>query len=310
MKIIAIVLAIVLLVNLLIEYGWVLLDLFLVLDTGYDEPSIFTEQITMNEEFSFDADESNSNSGEVDSTKDENTITESTSQENIQNNVEDTTRIKQDEPVTEKEDAQTMLRKCRFEYDYINEIYFSKFSAQQRKNEVADLGGETAKYTSVFSNNIDVDFKYGGCSWKLKWSKGQYGILEGAELGIYNNKSGSYQLSKDNRLLRVKMEYYHNLNDYDADNMMFCVNGADQNYYWVSGYKPGVVDPRKNVLEISLYAEDSAMIDAIERGLKNTGEFSDFFFLLGADNLINHYTRIDDYSIYIMWYDAGRVSYL
>ena len=223
---------------------------------------------------------------------------------------------------TDQESLRDILRLFGYEYDASQNIYYTHLNPWQRYFGFADIYDNAAAYVAMRYLTLKIDFEYGDLLWRLQWWKGQYGVLEGAELGVYtknpaNIDSPFYKCAEDEHLLKMYFEYYESVEDYNNDNMLFM--REEQDHWWLTGFKFGVCDPMKNVIKATLIAWDEDMADGIEEGLKNVtdkeGNWNGFVkyrpWLPVTSN--NFYTRekLDDgtYKFTVVWKDAGYLNY-
>src|SRR4051794_9572622 len=72
-----------------------------------------------------------------------------------------------------------------FDFDPVGDIIYSRMDALQRK---AGYCWNYDRAAPLFDMIIDCEpiyFKYGGAKWMIELWKGQYGIMTGAEIGVY-----------------------------------------------------------------------------------------------------------------------------
>ena len=209
-----------------------------------------------------------------------------------------------------------------YEYDPIQNIYYTSMNPWQRNFGFTDLYDDMAAYATMWYQTLKIDFEYEGLLWRLQWWKGQYGVLEGAELGVYTKKpqnkcSPFYRCAEDQNLLEMSFEYYHNAKDFNDNQPLF--NRPEQEHWWITGFSFGACYPTKNVVKATLIARDKVMADGIEEGLKNVTDKNgrpNGFVPYDPDSdmsALNYYelTETTDgrYKFTIVWKDAGYVNY-
>ncbi len=213
-----------------------------------------------------------------------------------------------------------ILRLFGYEYDAEQNIYYSRLNAWQRNFGFADIYDNAAAYTAMLYMTLKIDFEYEDLLWRLQWWKGQYGILEGAELGVYTKEPGCispfYKCAEDEHLLEMYFEYYQTAVDYNKGEPLF--TRYEQEHWWLTGFKFGVCDPRKNVVKAVIIAYDEDMADGIENGLKNVtdneGNWNGFVKYDGENTEgSNFYIRekMPDgrFKFSVLWKDAGYLNY-
>ncbi len=170
------------------------------------------------------------------------------------------------------EETRKILKLFGYIYDEDQDIYYTDVEAWQRNFGFTDLYDDAAVFTNMWYNTLKIDFEYGDLLWRLQWWKGQYGVLEGAELGVYTKKpqnvdSYFYRCAEDQNLLEMYFEYYHSVDDYNAKNPLFI--RYEQEHWWITGFKFGTCNPTKNVVKAVLIAKDDEMANGIQAGLEN-----------------------------------------
>lgn len=215
------------------------------------------------------------------------------------------------------------LSKVGYEYDAEQQIYYSTLNPWQRHFGFGDEYDQLAVYANMRYTTLKIDFEYEGLLWRLQWWKGQYGVLEGAELGVYtkdpdDNSTTFYECAEDENLLTMSFKYYHSVSDYNKGNVLFY--REEQEHWWLTGFKFGYVDSRKNVVEGTVIAKDKKMADGIESGLRKVtdadGNWDGFISVteygqLTAEqkkNAKNIYKR-DGNKFTVIWLDAGYENY-
>ena len=209
-----------------------------------------------------------------------------------------------------------------YEYDAEQNIYYTSMNPWQRYFGFTDLYDDMAVYTNMRYQTLKIDFEYGDLLWRLQWWKGQYGVLEGAELGVYtkeydNVDSMFYECAEDHNLFEMSFEYYHSLSDYNSNKVLF--TRPSQEHWWITGFKFGWCNPEDNVVKATLIARNKAMADGIEQGLQNvtdkSGNINGFvkYNPLVSSQGYNYYkleeTKDGRYMFTVLWKDAGYTNY-
>ncbi len=213
------------------------------------------------------------------------------------------------------DDVMAALNAAGYEYDAEQKIYYSTLNPWQRHFGFGDEYDVAAAYTNMRYTTLKIDFAYDGLLWRLQWWKGQYGALEGAEMGVYtkdpNDTSTTFYDCADNdHLLKMSFEYYRTVADYNKKNMLF--QRQEQEHWWLTGFKFGyTVGSDKSVLKGTIEAFDKEMADGIEKGLKsvtdNKGNWNGFIES-GTGTGRNYYVRNGN-KFTVLWIDAGYENY-
>lgn len=222
------------------------------------------------------------------------------------------------------ETTNEILEAFGYKYDPVQDIYYTDVEAWQRNFGFADIYDNAAAYTNMWYKTLKIDFEYDGLLWRLQWWKGQYGVLEGAELGVYTKKPENkdfsfYKCADDENLLEMHFDYYHDVNDYNAAEPLF--SRYEQQHWWITGFKFGVCNPTKNVVKATIIAKDAKMADSIEAGLQNltdangnqTGEgfeeYKEWNPVDGYDYFVRDKLPDGTHVFYVLWRDAGYTNF-
>lgn len=215
-------------------------------------------------------------------------------------------------------DMKQILNMAGYAYDAEQQVYYSTLNPWQRHFGFGDEYDVTAAYVNMRYTTLKIDFKYDGLLWRLQWWKGQYGVLEGAELGVYtkdpNDTSTTfYDCADDEHLMKMSFEYYRTTKDYNNDNMLFY--REEQEHWWLTGFKFGyTAGSNKSVVRATIEAFDKEMADGIESGLKavkgSTAARSGFveYSPLMPAGTKNFYQRQGN-KFTVIWVDAGYENY-
>ena len=216
-----------------------------------------------------------------------------------------------------QEDALAVLDAAGYAYDASQQVYYSTLNPWQRHFGFGDIYDEAAAYVNMRYTTFKADFSYDGLLWRLQWWKGQYGILEGAELGVYtkdpNSTSEFYDCADNDHLMDMSFEYYRTIKDYNEKNMLFY--REEQPHWWLTGFKVGYTNgSNKSVVKATLKAYDEDMADGIESGLRavtdNKGNWKGFveYSKSMPAGTKNFYKRNGNVFT-VVWVDAGYENY-
>ncbi len=215
---------------------------------------------------------------------------------------------------TTPEKMREYLHMAGYEYDEKQQIFYTHLNPWQRQMGFTDGYDLAAPLTNMWYLTLKVDFSYGDYDWRLQWWKGQYGVLEGAELGVYTRDIGSnlnfYDCAADENLLKMEMEYYQSTAKYNKGDRLFI--RKEQEHWWLTGFKFGVTEPTKCVVVATLYARDADMADKIEEGLQNVtdekGNWNGFTPYAPGATGSDFYIRSGNV-FKVIWRKAGYVNY-
>ena len=213
-----------------------------------------------------------------------------------------------------------------YKYDAEQNIYYTAVDAWQRNFGFAGIYDNAAAYTTMLYKTLKIDFEYDGLDWRLQWWKGQYGVLEGAELGVYTKKPENkdfafYKCADDENMLEMQFDYYHSVSDYNNESPLF--TRYEQEHWWITGFKFGVCNPTSNVVSAKIFIkpEETEMANAIEKGLQNlTGkdnkpsgegfvEYKPWTEVTGYDYYVRDKLADGTHVFYVIWKDAGYLNF-
>jgi hypothetical protein len=214
------------------------------------------------------------------------------------------------------EERKEVLAMAGYEYDAGQDIFYTHLNPWQRQFGFTDIYDQAAPITNMWYLTLKADFMYNDLLWRLQWWKGQYGVLEGAELGVYTkspyDNSGFYKCAEDEQLLTMVLDYYHSWEDYKNGNRLF--TRAEQEHWWLTGFKFGVVSPTKCVVRATLYAYDDEMADGIEAALQNLTDGNNKLTGKGFVPYKTGTTKKDFYirngnRFSVVWSEAGYLNF-
>ena len=213
-------------------------------------------------------------------------------------------------------DMNALLNAAGYAYDAKNQIYYSTLNPWQRHFGFGEEYDQAAVFANMRYTTLKADFSYDGLLWRLQWWKGQYGVLVGAELGVYtkdpnDNSTTFYQCASDEYLLEMSFDYYMSATDYQRGAKRF--HREEQAHWWLTGFQFGYVDSRKVVVVATLKALDHEMANAIEKSFeKLTGSAAGrqkFKYMTELDGQTTDcYTRKGD-TFTVVWEKAGFENY-
>jgi len=109
-----------------------------------------------------------------------------------------------------------------------------------------------------------VRFYYNNKNWLLTFWKGQYGIVTGAEVGIYSTKEGMvnkrtvYLPINDNEMLDMDMTLYKKGE---------LITNVSSKHWWLAVFKLGMFSkPKDLTLDIKITFPNKDMLEALVSG--------------------------------------------
>lgn len=214
-----------------------------------------------------------------------------------------------------QEDLVALLSAAGYEYDEEQDVFYSTLHPWQRNFGFGDAYDQAAVYANMRYTTIKIDFAYQGLLWRIQCWKGQYGVLNGGEMGVYTKDPDDtstvfYDCASDENLLEMQFKFYKTTSDFNKRQPTF--ERKLQEHWWLTGFKFGYCTPAQTVMEMTLIARDTVMADGIEKGLKNVTDRN------GNPNGFRPYTAnakgTDFYirqgnTFKIIWLSAGYPNY-
>jgi Domain of unknown function (DUF4474) len=172
-----------------------------------------------------------------------------------------------------------------FLYDPQQDIIFSRMDALQRQ-----FGYAYGYDDSIFIINAVIDcepifFAYAGKTWMIELWKGQYGLMTGCEIGVYNRSSNSsqgYDLldrflgKRDHDTTPSHNKFFDCAGDNELLEMSFTLKRRGQKlfsrgpekHWWLTGFKWGELsDPDDLSMEVEIRFPNYEMIGPFKDAL-------------------------------------------
>lgn len=213
-------------------------------------------------------------------------------------------------------DIINLVRVAGYEYDAEQKVFYSVINPWQRHMGFSPIYDLVAPQAKMTYKTIRVDFKYNNLLWRIQCWKGQYGVLAGAEMGVYTKdpatpNDGFYECADDEHLMEMQFKFYKTTDDFNKRNMAF--ERKLQEHWWLTGFQFGHCIPRNCVLDMLLVAYDDAMADGIEAGLQQVtdeaGIKSGFVKYEDRKKWDTDFYLRDGKKFRIVWVNAGFDNY-
>jgi hypothetical protein len=172
-----------------------------------------------------------------------------------------------------------------FWYDPGQDIIFSRMDALQRQ-----FGYAYAYDDSIFLINAVIDcepifFEYNGKTWMIELWKGQYGLMTGCEIGVYNrspNSSPHYALldrflgERKGDSIASHNKFFDCASDSELLEMSFTLKRGGQKlfsrgpekHWWLTGFKWGELSkPEELSMEIEIKFPNDEMKELFKKAL-------------------------------------------
>lgn len=172
-----------------------------------------------------------------------------------------------------------------YQYDYDYGYYYANDKASWQKNfGFARVYDYVAPYVGMEYDYIRVFFTYDDEDFLVQLWKGQYGVLYGGEIGIYNRDADGqdsspftfYAAASKRYWPTMDMSVFHQEKEGDTPNKykLLFKRPVDK-YWWCTGFVPGTLrqyEPADELrIEATLTFNDSTMAKLFADGLRDCG---------------------------------------
>jgi hypothetical protein len=177
-----------------------------------------------------------------------------------------------------------------FLYDPVQDIIYSRMDAHQRKFGYAYGYDELAFLISAEIDCEPIFFNYNGKAWMIEFWKGQYGLMTGCEIGVYN-RSLTHSPAHYHLLDAIIGKRPHDTNP--THNLFFDCAGDDEllemeftlytghgklfsrgpeRHWWLTGFKWGELrSPDELTMIGKIKFPSQVMLDAFYDAMRNLG---------------------------------------
>lgn len=172
----------------------------------------------------------------------------------------------------------------QYSYDYGGYYYANDKKSWQKLFGFARIYDYAAPYTAMEYDYIRVFFTYDEEDFMVQFWKGQYGILYGGEVGIYNRDEDGqksdpftfYSAASEKYWPVMDMAVYHQEKEGDpAKDYKLLFRRPVDEYWWCTGFVPGTLrqyEPADELrIEATLTFKDSEMAELFADGLRDCG---------------------------------------
>lgn len=175
---------------------------------------------------------------------------------------------------TGKEEFDQLLSNAGYSYDPLQDIFYSKMNAWQRKFGYCRLYDEAAAPTGMIIDSEPVTFEYGGKRWLIQFWKGQYYLNTGCEIGIYYTEEPDLSIPD-----LFHGTFYQCAGNADRLDMAYTLmkNGRElfhrgEKHWWLTGFKPGEFSETWELtMRVRITLKDHDMCRRFIKALKKIG---------------------------------------
>lgn len=196
-----------------------------------------------------------------------------------------------------------------YDYDPVQGIFYTSLDNWQRQANFVAHYDTAAHYFNMNYRTARIDFgPIDGLDWRIQLWKGQYGAFGGSEIGVYTKDPKQnamlYHCADDKHLLYMESALYLNKEDYQNNKVYFTREW--QAHWWLTGFKPGVVNPASLIMSMRIRCKSDKMADQFAAALEKAG-----FTPVNSSKEMGYNTyRRSLNDIYILWDDVGELNYV
>lgn len=181
---------------------------------------------------------------------------------------------------TAADELNSLILPAGFQYNPLDDIFYSTVDCWQREFGYCRLYDETAPTLSMIIDCEPIYFYYKGKRWLIELWKGQYGMTTGAEIGIYATEKDNihangifdgplFESICDSEMLKMSFQLKKN------GKLLF---ERKERHWWLTGFKLGTFSqPEELSMDVRITFSDNQMCQAFANGLLVAGYLpSDF----------------------------------
>ena len=156
-----------------------------------------------------------------------------------------------------------------FAYNSEKDIFYSTKNAWQKNFGYTHAYDVLAPIFRMIIDTEPIKFNYNNKNWLISFWKGQYGIVTGAEVGIYCtsqekvNKKTIYLPANDNEMLNISLILYKNGK---------VITKTSAKHWWLAIFKLGLFSwPKELSMDVNITFLDQQMLEAFLNSFKKLG---------------------------------------
>ncbi|MDD5018637.1 MAG: DUF4474 domain-containing protein [Eubacteriales bacterium] len=167
-----------------------------------------------------------------------------------------------------------MIASGGYAYDQKQDIFYSVMDAWQRQYGYCRLYDEAAAPLGMIIDCEPVAFEYGGKRWLIEFWKGQYALLTGCEVGVYQTERADLDIPGV-----FSGTFYDSAGDGDLLNISFLLKKNNKTlmkregaHWWLTGFILGEFsNPSDLTMDIGITLKDEPMRGAFLKALEKAG---------------------------------------
>lgn len=156
-----------------------------------------------------------------------------------------------------------------FAYNAEKDIFYSTKNAWQKNFGYTHLYDVLAPIFNMIIDTEPVRFYYNNKNWLITFWKGQYGIVTGAEVGIYCTKQKEvdkktvYLPVDNNEMLDMDLILYENGEE---------ITRVSTRHWWLAIFKLGMLsNPKELSMDVNITFPNAEMLEAFLKSFKKLG---------------------------------------
>ena len=156
-----------------------------------------------------------------------------------------------------------------FAYNSEKDIFYFTRNAWQKNFGYTHMYDVLAPIVRMIIDTEPVKFYYNNKNWLITFWKGQYGIVTGAEIGVYYtnqkkvNKRTVYLPANDNDMLKMDLVLYKNGE---------VITRVSAKHWWLAIFKLGMFsNPKDLSMDINLTFPNKEMLGAFLKSFRKLG---------------------------------------
>ena len=175
-----------------------------------------------------------------------------------------------------------------FDYNAEKDIFYSAKDAWQKNSGYCHLYDVSAPLFCTIIDTEPIKFYYNNKNWLISFWKGQYGMVTGAEIGIYYtnhmmvDKNTVYMPAKEEDMPKISFTLYRKGSE---------IAKATARHWWLAIFKLGLFsNPKDLVMDIELTFPSKKMLAAFITAFKKRG-YKDKDYKIIADTFYFTYKK-------------------
>lgn len=165
-----------------------------------------------------------------------------------------------------------------FKYDFKNDMFIAVKDSWQRKFGYGHIYDVLAPLVNVILDTESIYFKYGNYNYLIAFWKGQYGMVTGAEIGVYRTTDEKV----NNKTIYEKCDTDINMSFVLYNNREIIIDVRDKTW-WLAAFKLGMFSkPKDLTMDIWITFPDGEFLNAFLKGFNSLGYTDSDYKAIGS----------------------------